>query len=248
MAEWYERFFDGLYRQVLPNTFEPARTLEQARAIKRMLGVRRGARVLDVPCGMGRLTIPLSRMGLQMTGVDRTAAYVRRARREATQAHLDIRFLRCDMREIDFDGEFDAAFNWFGSFGYFSDRDNLAFCRRVCRALRGGGRFLIEGLNRSWLRTHWRPRLRHNIHGVRISTINRWDERTSRVVSTWSFRKGRRRERHVIRMWIFNGAQIRALLRAAGFGEVRLYGRPPRPFGRFSRHSRRIIAVARRPG
>lgn len=147
-SEWYRHFFDGLYAEVLPKTFDGPRTLRQARTVKRLLRVRRGQRVLDIPCGQGRLTIPLAVMGLRMTGVDLTALYIRCARRQGKRAGLDVHFLQCDMREIDFDGEFHAAFNWFGSFGYFSDADNLAFTRRVLRALRPGGRFLVEGLNK----------------------------------------------------------------------------------------------------
>ena len=46
-------------------------------------------------------------------------------------------------------------------------------------------------------------------------------------------------------MRIYNGAEMRAMLREAGFREVRLFGYPP--LGRFSRHSRRLLGVARRP-
>jgi hypothetical protein len=46
-------------------------------------------------------------------------------------------------------------------------------------------------------------------------------------------------------MRIFNGAEIRALLRAAGFREVKLFPNPP--LGPFTRHSRRMIAVGSKP-
>ena len=53
--------------------------------------------------------------------------------------------------DLDIDGEFDAAFNWFGSFGFFSEEDNLRFLRRVFAVLKPGGRFLLEGMNKTWL-------------------------------------------------------------------------------------------------
>jgi len=245
MAEWFERFFDGLYARVLPRSFDRPATREQARMVKRLLKLRRGQSCLDIPCGMGRLTIPLARMGLAMTGVDLTGAYLRRARRLARQQGLDARFVHSDMRAIDFDAEFDGAFNWFGSFGYFSDAGNLAFCRRVFAALKPGGRFLVEGMNKSWVLSHFRPADDRTIGGVRIETRNRWNTRTDRVHSTWTFSKGKATERHTIRMRLFNGSEMRALLRQAGFREIALFPRPP--VGRFTRHSRRLIAVARRP-
>ena len=245
MADWYENLFDGLYARVLPRTFDGPETLEQARMVKRLLQARKGQRVLDIPCGMGRLTIPLAQMGLAMTGVDLTAPYLTRARRLARRAGAGIRFVQSDMRAIAFEAEFHGAFNWFGSFGYFSDDENLEFARRVFHALRPGGRFLVEGMNKSWLLSHFRPRGEQKLGGVRIVNENRWHADTSRVHSTWTLSRGKTTERHEIRMRIFNGAEMRALLREAGFREVSLYPRPP--VGRFTRHSRRLIAVGRRP-
>lgn len=245
MAEWYERFFDGLYARVLPSQFEQAATLEQARTVRRLLRLRTGQRVLDVPCGTGRLAIPLARMGLQMTGVDLTAKYLRKARRAARQAGVDVRWVHSDMRAMDFAGEFHAAFNWFGSFGYFSDAGNLLFCQRVFAALRPGGRFLVEGPNKSWILAHFRPADERRIGGVHIATEHRWEPGTSRVLSTWTFSRGRTTERHTVAMRLFNGTEMRALLRRAGFRDIRLHPRPPAR--RFTRHSRRLVAVARRP-
>ncbi|MBM4039090.1 MAG: methyltransferase domain-containing protein [Planctomycetes bacterium] len=245
MGEWFTRFFDGLYARVLADTAGDPRASDEARMVKKLLRLRKGQSVLDVPCGKGRLTLPLARMGLTVTGVDFTAAYLRRARRAARQEGLDIRLVESDMRNIAFDAEFDAAFNWFGSFGYFSDADNLAFCQRILRALRPGGRFLIEGINKSWLLTHFREH-DESLHGpIRIAVTNRWDAATNRVHSTWVFTDGRSLERHTIVMRIFNGGELRSLLSEAGFRDVRLYPRPP--VGPFTRHSRRLIAVARRP-
>ncbi len=245
MGEWFSGFFDGLYARVLSDAAGDPRASDEARMVKKLLRLRKGQRVLDVPCGKGRLTLPLARMGLAMTGVDLTAAYLRRARRAAKAEGLDVRLIESDMRDIAFEAEFDAAFNWLGSFGYFSDADNLAFCRRVFRALKPGGRFLIEGINKSWLLAHF-SRHHESLHGrVRIATTNRWDAAANRVSSTWVFTDGKALERHTIVMRIHNGGELRAVLRRAGFTDIRLYPRPP--LGPFTRHSRRLIAVAVRP-
>lgn len=244
-GEWFSKFFNGLYVKVLDKQFDEAQTLRHVRIVKRLLRLRKGQRVLDIPCGMGRITIPLARMGIEMTGVDLTAPFLRRARRRAGKAGLDVRFIRGDMREIAFDGEFDAAFNWFGSFGYFSEEDNLAFCKKVLRALRPGGRFLIEGVNKSWLLPHFLKKSESLISGVRIIHRNRWDARRQRVLSVWTLSKGRRTQRRRVSMRIYNGAEMRSMLRAAGFCDIKLYGYPP--LGRLTRHSRRLIAVATRP-
>jgi SAM-dependent methyltransferase len=244
MSAWYEKFFEGLYGRVLARQFDGETTAKHARLIRRLLGLRKGQRVLDVPCGQGRITLPLARSGLAMTGVDLTSRFLEGARRQARRENLGVQFLQGDMREIAFEGEFDAAFNWFGSFGYFSDADNLAFCRRVLRALRPGGRFLVEGHNKSWLLSHFRPRQESVVGGVRLLHKSWVTRNRGHVLSTWTLKRGRSMERHTIKMRLFDGAGLRRFLRSAGFGEVRLYG----PGGsRFTRHSRRLIAVASKP-
>lgn len=243
--EWYQTFFPGLYARVLPATFSEAETLGQARLVKRLLRLRRGQRVLDIPSGQGRLTIPLAAMGLTMTGVDLTPSYIRRARRLAREAGVDVRFHARDMREIEFEEEFHAAFNWFSSFGYFSDAGNLLVCRRVLRALKPGGLFLIDVINKTWLLTHFIDRQVQTIGGVHIRSQSEWNERTKRVTSCWTLSWGRVVEQCSFSLRLFDASAIRKLLHQAGFREIQLYGRPPT--GRLTRHSRRLIAVGRRP-
>jgi SAM-dependent methyltransferase len=244
-APWFRTWFEGMYAKVLSKQFDEAATLRQVVLVKRLLRLRRGQRVLDVPCGTGRLTIPLGRQGLIMTGVDLAPSYIRRARRLARKEGLDIRFHHADMRRIDFDAEFDAAFNWFTSIGYFDRAGDLEFCRRVLRALRPGGRFLVETMNKTALLSHFEPSGEKTVGNIHIATRTRWDGRSSRVHSTWTMKDGRRTERRTHSIRLYSGPELRSLLREAGFGEVRLYGN--RPLGRLTRHARRLIAVAVRP-
>ena len=147
-AEWFETFFDGLYGQALGSEALEGRAAEDAKTVRRLLKLRKGRCVLDVPCGMGRLTLPLARMGLVVTGVDLTAPYVRRARRRAKAEGLDIRFIRADMRDLPFEAEFDAAFNWFSSFGYFDDAGNLGAARGGVAAPQTRGRWRVGGVKK----------------------------------------------------------------------------------------------------
>lgn len=245
MKAWYEEFFSGIYAEVLAGQFTPEATKVQADTIRRLLDLRPGRRVLDVPCGQGRIALELAEAGLEVTGADLTERFVRRARRAARKRGLRVRFRRCDMREIGYDGEFDAIVNWFTSFGYFSDEEDLRFLRAAFRALKPGGRLLIEMINKSRLLADFREETRHTVAGIEIVTRHRWDPEASRIHDEWRFTKGKRVENHHIDLRVYNGAEIRKALRAAGFREIRLFGRPP--VGRLTRHSRRLAAVGRRP-
>ena len=245
MTAWFETFFDDLWSDVFGQPASPEVAEFHARAIADLLGVGEGDAVLDVPCGVGRMTLPLARLGLRMTGVDLNAPYLDQARRQAETGGPDIRFVQSDMREIDFGGEFDAALNWGGSFGYFSDDDNLRYCRRVCQALKPGGRFLIDAVNRPWLEAHCPPRTEIVRCGVRVRQMSRFDARAGRYRAVWTYVRGDERRRHHLSMRVYGPGELRGLLRRAGFDGVELHGGPP-PIIPYDASCRRVIAVATR--
>jgi SAM-dependent methyltransferase len=240
---WYSTFFDDLYGTVLADQFTPALTAQHAQIVRRLLGLRRGQTVLDVPCGQGRIAIPLAKLGMDVTGVDFSQPYLRRARRAAREAGVRVRWVCRDMRDIAFHEEFDAAYNWFGSFGYFSDRDNLAFARRVLAALRPGGRFLVEGFNKTWLLRHHLSQWEETHGEVHVANVWRWDERTDRMRDVWTMTKGQRRVKRSVSVRQYTGAEIRDVLLGAGFERVELFRRLPTPV-RFTANSRKWVAVA----
>src|SRR6185503_17029472 len=81
-----------------------------------------GARVLDVACGHGRHSLELARRGFAVTGVDLSARSIAVAREAAEREGLRATFVERDARDLDFDGEFDAAVNLFTSaIGYFDE-------------------------------------------------------------------------------------------------------------------------------
>ena len=245
MPEWFEVFFDELWSELFDRALGPPQLEERARAIQQLLAVGEGDAVLDVPCGLGRLSVPLARLGLRMTGVDLSPAYLDEGRDRAAAAGLAIRFIQSDMREIGFQGEFDAAFNWGGSFGYFSEADNLRYCKRVCEALKPGGRFLIEAANQAWLADNCHPRTELVACGVRLRQVSRYDRRSGRYRAIWTYATGNTKRRRRLSMRIYDPDELRELLHRAGFRQVHFHGGPP-PIVPLDASSRRMIAVATR--
>lgn len=244
-AHWSDRFFAGLYGQVLAGAFDERTNLRQARLVRRLLELRKGQHLLDCPCGQGRLSVPLAAMGLKVTGVDITPSYVRAARARAAKAGVKARFIRQDMRQIEFNRCFDAVLNWFTSFGYFSDAQNLEFCRRARKALRPSGQFLIEAINKTWVLEHFQPGHDEVIAGVRIVSRCRYNARTSRIHNVWKLSKDLRRETLRFDLRIYSAPELRSLLRRAGFARVQLFSHTRGRVGRLTRHAPRLIAVAK---
>jgi len=246
MPEWFRDFFDQLYGEVFFGALDHA-TIELAGAtLADLLGLSNGDHVLDVPCGNGRLSFPLAANGVRVTGVDLCLPYLDLARSRAAQDRLDAAFVCCDMRALPFDGAFDATFNWGGSFGYFDEADNARFCDCLFHAVRPGARVLIETVHRAWLLANFQSRNELVLAGTRVRQDHRFDEPTSRLQSTWTYRRGAETRQHELSIRVYDTAELSELLCSAGFCDIEFHGGPP-PVGPLRAQSRRVVTVATRP-
>jgi cyclopropane fatty-acyl-phospholipid synthase-like methyltransferase len=222
VSEWFQSFFTGAYLDVQRGSFTPEQSENHATLAERALGLTPGARVLDAPCGAGRLTVPLAKRCYQMTGLDITAVYVEDARAAAATAGVTIDVHHRDMRDLDGLGPFDAAINFWGSFGYFDDAGDAAFAAAVCRALVPGGRFLIEGHVHETLIPRWQPRGWNKAQDTYILEERVFDTTTSRVESDWTFLGPGISEHKHISMRLYSAGELAAMLRKAGFASARV--------------------------
>ncbi len=153
---WYRDLFEGDYVRYWLGGEEaplipPERTERQVAFIIEKLGLSPGARVLDHCCGYGRHAIALSKAGFRVTGLDLSPTQLRMAHRNAANAGADVGWVEADMRDVPdrLSGEMDAVINMFTAFGYFeSDEEDQRVLEAVARALKPGGKFLIDFINR----------------------------------------------------------------------------------------------------
>lgn len=173
--DWYATAFDG-------RTAEMAwteRTVSEVDRALRMLKPEGGERVLDLACGSGRHSIELKRRGFEVVGADISAELIEIARRDAEAEGLDIEFLESDLRDLDFGEEFDIVLNLNdGAVGYFEgDEENHRTFEVISRALRPGGKNLVQVPNVLYAREHlpqrsWIP----SSHVVEL-VEHRWNKR-----------------------------------------------------------------------
>jgi len=234
-TEWFRTFDDALWLQAGDEG-----TDRHAAFIRRALRLRKGSRVLDAPCGAGRITVHLARGGCAVTGIDLHPAHVRKARARFRRERLKGTFLVGDLRELDFRRTFDGVFNWGGSFGYFTEEEDLDVVRRYARALRRGGCLLVDQPNREYVLRHFRHRTRRGD----LVTSTRWDARRQRAGTTWTLiEAGRRRScRSSIRL--YTPGQFKTMFERAGLELVAMHG--AHEGGRWRRGSRRTIVVGRK--
>jgi len=115
----------------------PARTAADVAFLLGVLPLPDFRRVLDVPCGEGRLVRALGARGYDVTGVDRAE--------ELSPAIV------LDLRELGgLPEDYDAVINMWASFGYFDAAENERVLASFARRLRPGGRLVLDLHNRTF--------------------------------------------------------------------------------------------------
>src|ERR1700722_18814116 len=80
-----------------------------------LLDLPPGSRILDAPCGHGRIARRLAAAGMEVTGVDITPAYLEQARADPQLAPNAVTYLEGDVRALPVAGPFDAVVCWLNS-------------------------------------------------------------------------------------------------------------------------------------
>jgi SAM-dependent methyltransferase len=211
-VDWAKNVFvrnAKLYELVLEGMWEKGE--EDAVAISSYLahGGLQGCKILDAPSGIGRVAIPLARLGFQVTGIDLSSHLVDVANRKASGFNLAparARFLVGDMRALSAKfapQSFDAVLNVFTSIGYGSEEDDLKFFSDARAVTKRGGLLLISGL-------------RNRDYVARNPSQNIYEESERvLVLDNYSFDSSRSRERGIWRFYLKSRGK-RGSLRFAG--------------------------------
>jgi len=143
-------------------------------------------RVLDLACATGRRSLELSRRGFDVVGVDIRADLLEVAGCEAEMLDLWPFFVEEDPRYLDFEREFDLVLSLGGgAFEHFDfDEENLRAFKAAARALRPGGRLLMQVPNILHVEAHLPERLW--ISGAEATDLIEqfWNDATRRMDGT----------------------------------------------------------------
>lgn len=242
----HDAVFDPeLYLHFYGDRVGPERSRTEAAFVADALSLEAGDRVLDVPCGHGRIANRLAD-SYEVVGVDRSRPFLARARADARERGVTDRVAYCrgDMRRLPLADAFDAAYNLFTSFGYFDDAGNRRVLAEFARLLRPGGRLLVDVVNHDGQQRDFRRSGVVERDGDYLVDRRSYDARTARVrTDRTAVVDGEVREAtYTVRSYTYPELETR--LEDAGFDVIADYG--DTEGDEFSADSPRLVLVGQR--
>jgi SAM-dependent methyltransferase len=244
--QWWEELFSDDDLRTVPIPTNKA-IAKQVDFIEARLGLAKGATILDVGCGLGLHAIELTRRGYLVVGLDLSLPMLSRAADEAQDHGFKINFLHADMREMNFEGAFDAVLLWGTTLGYFDDETNKGVLERIHRALKPGGLLLLEVVNRDFAVKSQPNLVWFQGDGCVVMEETAFNFIASRlsVKRNVILDDGRQRETtYSIRLYSLH--ELGQVLHLRGFRVVEITGREATPGVYFGADSPKLIILAER--
>ena len=150
-SHWFEPIADHLGEAYLRYSFTYG-TKNEVDCLLELLEVSSEDRLLDVGCGPGRHSHLFAERGIDVVGIDISDEFIELANAEKSGA----KFIRQDVRKMDFEGEFDAVISMCqGGFGLLCDPDSslenpdidLKALENMVRALKPGGKLALSAFS-----------------------------------------------------------------------------------------------------
>lgn len=114
----------------------------------RWLPQNKEARILELCCGTGRLTLPIAKAGYDITGVDYTPSMLEKAKVKAAEQGLQVTFIEADIRTLDLPGKYDLIFIPFNSIHHLYKNEDLFKAFQVVKNhLKREGLLLLDCFN-----------------------------------------------------------------------------------------------------
>jgi SAM-dependent methyltransferase len=246
MVTWHDS--DEFWGTTAPFMFTGARwdsAQDEVDQVIRLLGVEPGAQLLDLCCGPGRHSLALAGSGFRVTGVDRTAVYLEKARKKAEENKLSVEFIQEDIRTFNRPSAFDASFSLFTSFGYFENpKENQRVLLNLYESLKEGGKLLLDVMGKEVLARIFQERDWIEQDGVYFLQEREVSRDWGWMVNRWILLQGAQKREFEVSHWLYSATELSLMVREAGFGVVEVFGSldgiP------YDNNARRLVVVAQK--
>jgi SAM-dependent methyltransferase len=218
---------------VPPSPTPPPPEAEEIADFLEATGIRPGARLLDVPCGIGRRARGLADRGYRVTAVDANAVAIDTLRRRVPKrlaGRIEYRAAAPDaLPELAAAEAFDAALCLDHAIGRDAREKDVAFLSRVREHVSPEGLLLVDVLHRDFFASRPRPFAYHVVGEVEQHEFRTFDPLSGVLELTWKFYQ---REATDLRFRGVSSARLRLLaphevegiFRDAGWTAIARYG------------------------
>ena len=170
--DWFES--ESFWTQFAPIMFDDARWAEApavAQYVKDLAHLKEGAKVLDAGCGLGRISVELAALNLDVTGVDIIQSELDAARDSAEAEGVPLTLINHDLRNWHAPDQFDCAVNLYTSFGYCETvEQDLQILHNIAESVKPDGTFIMECTSRETAVMYWTPGEEFERAGYKVVT------------------------------------------------------------------------------
>lgn len=248
LNNWYKEFFDKWYLQfwLVQPRFKPLQIKKEIDFVKKALDLPKGAKILDLACGHGRHLLPLAKSGYRMSGLDLNKKALTILKREVKKQKAQARIIRADIRCIPWKNEFDAVINLFTSFGYLeTEREDLKVLKAIAKALKQGGKFLIDINNKGWILSHYHPQGWVKIGNEILLESRSYEPKTKcNIIRMQIFNRKGKWHHILIKVRFYSLAELRKKLSAVGLKILKVYG--DLDGSKYTSESKRLVVLAKK--
>jgi SAM-dependent methyltransferase len=243
--DWWRTFFSGVPVEMWLRVPTEEQTRGEVDFIEKVLRLRPGSKVLDVPCGGGRHSLELAARGHRVTGVDLSEDFLKVARAGSAQRSLSVAWERREMTDLPWREEYDGAFCFGNSFGYLDDDANAGFLAAVARALKPGGRFVLDtSMTAEGLFPNFQERRWYQVGDILSLSQARYDPTRGRLETEYTFIRDGKADTRPASVRVSTCHELVGMFAAAGLTGCEGYDSLER--GPFRIGSQRLLLVAQK--
>ena len=210
---WYETFFSGINCEMWERAGTDDWTEKEVSFLIDVMNMRRGAGILDIPCGTGRHAIRLAKNGFNLTCVDISEEFISGLTHRVKEENLSIQVIQGNILSLDLTGSFDGAFCLGNAFGYLDYKGMTVFIKKVAACLKPGSRFII---NSGMVAESILPKIpgekTYTLGDLSMQVNNEYVVSDSYMVSHLKYTKNKHSETHSFKHYVYTIGEIKRLL------------------------------------
>ena len=223
-TNWWENFFHGVALDFWRAAISAEQTRAEADFIQKHLQLSPGNKILDVPCGNGRLSLDLARRGFALAGLDIAVEFLEEAKQKSDQEGLNIDWHHREMRDLPWTAEFDGAFCFGNSFGYLNDEENADFLQALSQTLKPSARFILDApAIAELILPSFQPSRSMELAGITTTIESRYDHELGRMLNDFTFVRNGIEDKRASSQRIYTFKELTELLERAGFEIIEAY-------------------------